>query len=164
MAKKKAATRKRRTREHVLEDLSVHHVEGFVIQEGHTVQRIDGDYGYDLFVTTFDERGYVERGVVFVQVKAAESHQTVGTDWAFDLDVRDYNLWIREEMPVILVLFDAAKQRAVWLAVQQYFRTDSKRGPKRGAKTVRVRVPSARVLDRFAIATFRELKREALDG
>jgi len=115
-------------------------------------------------MTTFDERGYVERGVVFLQVKAAESHQIVGTDWAFDLDVRDYNLWIREEMPVILVLFDATKQRAVWLPVQQYFREDTKRRPRRGAKTVRVRVPDAQVLDRFAVAALRELKREALDG
>ena len=164
MAKKKAATHKRRTRAHILEDLSIHHVVGFVIQEGYTAQEIDADYGYDLFVTTFDEQGYVERGHVYVQVKAAESHQVIGTDWVFDVDIRDYNLWIREEMPVILILFDATRQRAVWLPVQQYFRADPTRRPQRGAKTVRVRVPGAQVLDRFAIAMFRELKREALDG
>jgi hypothetical protein len=163
MAKKKVAPRKRRTREHILEDLSIHHVEGFIIREGHTVQRFDDDYGYDLFMTTFDERGYTERGVVFFQVKASETLQAVGRAYVFDLDVRDYNVWICEEMPVILILFDALSERGVWLPMQEYFRADFKRHPQKGAKTVRVRLPKSQVLDRLAIAAIRELKREYLD-
>jgi hypothetical protein len=164
MAKKKVAPRKRRTREHILEDLSIHHVEGFIIREGHTVERIKGDYGYDLFMTTFDEQGFAERGVVFFQVKASETLQVVRRECVFDLDVRDYNVWIREEMPVILILFDAAIERAVWLAVQEYFHSDTKRRPRKRAKTVRVCVPELQVLNRLAIAAIRELKREYLDG
>jgi hypothetical protein len=163
MAKKKIILRKRRTREHILEDLSIHHVEGFVLPEGHTIQRVDHDYGYDLFMFTFDARGYAERGLVFLQVKAAEALQPVGTDYVFDLDVRDYNLWIREEMPVILILFDAGRQQAFWLPVQNYFRAKITRRPRRGAKTVRVRVPKSQTLDRAAVVAVRELKREALD-
>jgi len=39
------AERKRRMREHVIADLSVHHVEGLVLKCGFTVQRIVADYG-----------------------------------------------------------------------------------------------------------------------
>lgn len=54
MPKQSLSPRKQRTRQHVIADLSVHYVEGFVLAEGHTVQRLGPDYGYDLFVFTYD--------------------------------------------------------------------------------------------------------------
>jgi hypothetical protein len=45
MARQRIGPRKRRTRQHVIADLSVHHVEGFVLAEGHTAQRVERDYG-----------------------------------------------------------------------------------------------------------------------
>lgn len=36
--------RKQRSRQHVIADLSVHHVEGFILKEGHTAQRLGSDY------------------------------------------------------------------------------------------------------------------------
>src|SRR5262245_60185753 len=113
--------RKRRTREHVLADLSINHVERFILEEGHTAQRQTADYGYDLVLYTFDEQGYCEPGPVSIQLKAAETLHAVGSDYVFDLDVRDYNLWIQEKLPVILILFDASRRRAYWLAIQDYF-------------------------------------------
>jgi Domain of unknown function (DUF4365) len=89
-------------------------------KKGTRSSALKATYGYDLFLSTFDEQGYAERGVVFLQMKAAEALRAVGTDRVFDRDVRDYNLWIREEMPVILVLFDAAKERAVWLPLDTF--------------------------------------------
>lgn len=94
------APRKQRTRQHVIADLSAHHVEGFVLAEGHTVQRLDADYGYDLLLSTYDEQGYAEPGYVAIQIKAAESLRAVGSDYVFDLDIRDYNLWMSEKIPV----------------------------------------------------------------
>src|SRR5262245_20960876 len=94
--------RKRRTRQHVIADLSVHHVEGFILEEGHTAQRFGSDYSYDLLMRTFDEMGFVEPGVVYFQLKASETLQAVGTDFVFDVDICDYNLWRQEEMPVVL--------------------------------------------------------------
>jgi hypothetical protein len=161
MARKILRPRKQRTRQHVIADLSVHHVEGFILEEGHTAQRLGSDYGYDLFLFTYDAQGYVEPGVVCLQLKAAESLHAVGTDYIFDLDVRDYNLWILEEMPVILILFDASRRRACWLAVQSYFSDEEARRPKKGTKTVRVRVPTRQVVNRRAIAKMRDLKEEA---
>jgi hypothetical protein len=146
----------------VIADQSVNHVERFVLDEGHTVQRQEHDYGYDLHLITYDGRGYVEPGTNYLQVKAAESLRESGPDYVFDLDVRDYNLWMMEFLPVILVLFDASRRRAYWLHVQPYFRGAASRRPKPGARTVRVRVPKRQVLGRRAVARMREIKRALL--
>ena len=128
--------RKRRTRQHVIADLSVHHVERFILDEGHIAQRLSTDYSYDLIMRTFDDEGYAEPGVVYFQLKASESLQAFGSAFLFDVDIRDYNLWIQEEMLVVLILFDASRRRAYWLAVQRYFKEDAARQPQKGAKTI----------------------------
>src|ERR1051326_373515 len=122
--------RKQRTREHIIADLSAHHVEGFILHEGHSVQRLDRGYGYDLVLFTYDEQGHIEPDSIYFQLKARESRPTVGPEYVFDLDVRDYNLWIIEKAPVILILYDASRKRANWLHVQGYFRTDQSRDRK----------------------------------
>ena len=48
----KGHDRKRRTREHVIADLSVNHVERQVLLAGYVVDRVSNDYGIDLEVTT----------------------------------------------------------------------------------------------------------------
>jgi hypothetical protein len=161
MAGKIIGPRKRRTRQHVIADLSVNYVERFIIDEGHTAQRLEKDYGYDLFLFTYDELGYAEPGVVCLQLKAAEAWQAIGSAHVFDLDIRDYNLWMLEKTPVILILFDASRRRAYWLFVQDYFAESAAHRPKKGAKTVRVHVPKRQVVNRRAIATFRDLKEAA---
>jgi hypothetical protein len=157
MAKLNLGPRKQRTRQHVIADLSVHHVEGFILEEGHTAQRLTSDYSYDLIMTTFSAEGYAEPGSVYFQLEAAESLHLVRSAYVFDVDIRDYNLWIHEEMPVVLVLFDASRRKAYWLAVQQYFQ-DTTRQPKKGTKTVRVRVPRRQAVNRRAIQRIRQLK------
>jgi Domain of unknown function (DUF4365) len=154
--------RKQRTRQHIIADLSIHHVEGFILEAGHTVLRVGSDYGYDMVMFTFDEEGYVEPGSVSIQLKAAEMLQQVGSDYVFDLDIRDYHLWIEEKMPVILILYYATRKRAYWLAIKQYFSEDNARRPKKGTKTVRVRVPTRQIISRRAIAKMRDLKRKML--
>jgi hypothetical protein len=162
MASKIFGPRKRRTRAHVIADQSVNHVERFILAEAHCAVRPSSDYGYDLILFTFDGQGYSEPGFVYFQLKAAESLSVVGSDYVFDLDVRDYNLWTLEDMPVILVLFDASRKRAYWLPVQQYFSEDPTRCPKKGSKTVRVYVPKRQVVSEQAIAKMRLLKGETL--
>ena len=111
-------------------------MEGLVLDAGYTVQSVESDYGYDLLLFTYDENGYLEPGLVYLQVKAAESLRPVGPSYVFNLDIRDYNLWMLDDLPVVLILFDASRKRAYWLVVQQYFSEDKARAPKRGAKTV----------------------------
>ncbi len=65
MASKIFGPRKRRTRQHVIADLAVHHVEGFILEDGHTAEWTYHDYGYDLVMRTFDENGYAEPDEVY---------------------------------------------------------------------------------------------------
>lgn len=108
----------------------------------------------------YDKEGYLEPGSTYIQVKAAETLRAVDADYVFDLDIRDYNLWTREKVPVILILFDASRRRASWLHVQGFFASVVGRQPRKGAKTVRARVPIRQVVNRRAVATWRELKWE----
>jgi len=160
MAKKIIGPHKQRTRQHVIADLSVNHVERFILEEGHTTLRQEKGYGYDLFLFTHDERGYAEPGLVCLQLKAAETLRRVGSNYVFDVDIRDYHLWKLERTPVILILFDASRRKAYWLFIQSYFREEPARQPKKGAKTVRVRVPRRQIVNGRAIAKMRTLKGE----
>jgi hypothetical protein len=108
-----------------------------------------------LILFTYDEKGYVEPDFLLLQLKAAETLQAVGSDYVFDVDIRDYYLWMLERTLVILILFDASRSRAYWLDIQSYFGEDVARQPKKGAKTVRVRVPARQTVSRRAIATMR---------
>ena len=162
MAREFAGPRKQRTRQHVIADLSVHHVERFILEQGHTAHRLGSDYGYDLLMNTFDERGFVEPGSVYFQFKAKETLHAAGSHHAYDVDIRDYNLWIKEKMPVIFILYDASRRRAFWLAIQEYFRAEVARQPRKGARSIRIRLPRRQVVNGRAIGKIRDLKWAAL--
>ena len=155
--------RKQRTRQHIIADQSVNLIERFIIDEGHTVQRLFPDYGNDLLLFTYDGNGFTEEGSVYMQLKASETLSRMGSNYVFDLDIRDYNRWRHEPMPAILVLFDASRRRAYWLYLQGYFAEEEARRPRSGAKTVRVQVPHKQAMNRRAIAKIRLLKESILD-
>ena len=92
-------------------------------------------------------------------MKAAETLKRVGQEVVFDLDIRDYNLWMLENAPVILILYDASRKKAYWLPVQRYFRGSIGRLPKQGAKTIRVRIPLNQSLRKGTVNRLRALKR-----
>ena len=138
------------------------HVERFIIEEGHTVERMTADYGYDLTTYTYDEEGYVEEGAVYLQLKAAVTLTGSGHDFVFDIDRRDYALWTSEPMPVILVLFEASLRRACWVYLQRYFAVDASRRPGSTARTIRVRVPKRQAVSRAAVRKWRSYKQRVL--
>jgi Domain of unknown function (DUF4365) len=154
--------RKRRTRQHVIATQSANYVERFIIDDGHTAERFEQDYGYDLIAFTYDEHGYAEEGSVYFQLKASETLSAGANGYVFDIDIRDYNHWKSEPMPVILVLFDASRRRAYWLYFQRYFAKDESRRPKPGAKTVRVYVPLRQSVTHRAIVRIRRFKQDIL--
>lgn len=160
MARQSFTPRKQRTRQHVIADLSVNHVERVALLEGCAFVRFDADYGYDLVLLTFDRDGYVENGVIFFQLKASESLQRVGENFAYDIDIRDYNSWVADDFPVFLVLYDAGTGRAYWVHIQGFFR-DSGRRPQAGARTVRVHVPATQVFNRRGLRRVRRVRQSA---
>src|SRR3954451_23753318 len=118
--------RKRRTREHVIADLSAHHVEGVVLRCGWTVERKRHDYGIDLYMETYNADGEVENGWVWFQLKATDTvkRSADGMVILLRLEWRDLLFLLNEFLPVVLVLYDAQEDKAYWLDVQEYFRSE----------------------------------------
>jgi hypothetical protein len=152
--------RKRRTREHVIADKSVNFVEEFIIDAGHVASPPEHDYGHDLMMRTCDHEGYLEEGHVLFQLKATDHpvKNAAGTEFIFSLDVRDYNAWRNEPMPVFLALYDVAADEAFWLYCQSYFKSDLRFGVPLTTKTVNVRIPVANRLMPSSIDYFRSRK------
>jgi hypothetical protein len=57
----------------VIADLSVNHLERFVLRCGWTVQRTTHDYGLDLLMETYNENGERQNGRVLFQLKATDA-------------------------------------------------------------------------------------------
>jgi hypothetical protein len=160
--------RKRRTREHVIADLSVNHVERLVLRCGWTVERSRHDYGIDLYMQTYNADGEVENGWVRFQLKATDSvkRSADGTVIPLRLEWRDLLFWLNEGEPVILILYNAQEDRAYWLYVQEYFRQIQWTARAAAAATVVVHLPAGNVLDEAAIrlfARFRDELRSAIE-
>jgi hypothetical protein len=112
--------RKRRTRQHVIADLSINYVERFVLTCGYSAERIRADYGTDLIISTYNAEGEIENGLIYVQVKATDTPIVPNTDQRIPivLQTKDLDLWLREAMPYILIFYDAQAERAYWFYLQ----------------------------------------------
>jgi len=74
--------------------------------------------------------------------------------------VADLELWLREPMPYILVVYDAQADVAYWLYVEAYFARLQDFNLDRMGRTVTVYIPKANVLDESAIMTICAVQRE----
>jgi hypothetical protein len=121
--KKPVARKKRRTREHIIADLSANHVERRALLCGYSVERRVHDYGIDLVILTYDPQGNVENGEILVQLKATDHPRWIsqGQILTCRIDRADLRAWLHEPWPVVLVLYDAPADMAFWCYVQQYF-------------------------------------------
>ena len=150
---------KRRTRAHVLADLSVNYVERQALLCGYSVERVTHDYGTDLLLFTYDRRGVIENGHVLLQLKATDSPQPAADGSAIRVvvDRRDLLHWLNEPWPVILVVYDGHADRAYWIHVQAYFAAaspaTSRERTQRG-RQVTVHLPMANVVDPAAMRAF----------
>jgi len=165
VAKHHPPPRPRRTRAHVIASQSANYIERFIVHEGHTVDRLENDYGYDLFLFTYDVHGYIESGLVYIQLKATDNikESADGNAWDFRMEIAHYDAWTTEPFPVFLVLYDARRQRAYWLYVQRYFEGDASRGPRAGAQSVTVHIPKNQRFSRRTVGYMRNRKQDILD-
>ena len=102
--KKPVPRRKRRTREHVLADLSANHVERHALLCGYSVERRVHDYGIDLTILTYDTDGNVENGQILVQLKATDHLKVIaeGQRFVTKLLAGRGHKWI-ERAPLVVV-------------------------------------------------------------
>lgn len=161
----KKLPRKRRTREHVIADLSVNHVERQALLSGFVLERIAHDYGIDLELFTFNRKGEIEEGKVLLQVKASD-HLRVRPGQAtvaFPIERKDLVLWLAEPMPVILVVYDARKEVAYWLYVQSHFRRLKGFNLFAAGRSVTVHLPVGNTVTTAAVKRFSRFRDRVLE-
>ena len=156
--------RKRRTREHVIADLSVNYVERFVLLCGHTVEKFSSDYGYDLILCTYSDEGELENGNIYVQLKATDNIRLTGNGQSvsFALKKKDLNTWLSEPLPVILIVYDAAGNCAYWLYIQEYFENIRDSDIKKVKKYQSVSIPVRNRVSRDSVRKFVTFKKNIL--
>ncbi|MFI5387310.1 MAG: DUF4365 domain-containing protein [Fimbriimonadales bacterium] len=142
-----------RTRAHVIADLGINQLERHILLCGHTPQRIQHDYGYDVFMTTYNPNGEIQQGWVYFQVKATSRLPLLkdGKTISWTISRRDLKLWLSENYPVILVIYHAPRDRAYWLDVQGFFSGPRSLALFSPGETINVEIPTGQMLDRRAI-------------
>jgi hypothetical protein len=154
--KKPVPRKKRRTREHVIADLSANYVERQALLCGYSVERRVHDYGIDLTLLTYDPEGNVENGQILVQWKATDHLKLVarGQLVACRIERADLRAWLHEPMPVMLVVYDARADVAYWLYVQEYLQQQPRFNAHRGSADVTLRIPRTNVVNTAALRHF----------
>ena len=145
--------KKLRTREHIIEDLGLNHIERQILLSGNVLKRNQGyDYGYDGTIDTFDSIGQTDNLSFFVQLKSTDSIQLSSQKLGYivDLSKRDLELWLNSKYPVLLILYDAQQEIAYFVELQTYF-NENQLLLKNVRKFVRVFLPQKSVFDKAAI-------------
>lgn len=157
--------RKRRTRNHVIADLSANHFEKQVLLCGFTVERTVHDYGVDMLLFTFTDEGEIENETVSIQLKATDNLALLRDEEtiAITLDRADLDYWRAERFPVILVVYDAVSDIAYWLHIQSYFLQDRGRNLTMVGNSVTVHIRRTDVVNIEAVRQFANFKAQVLD-
>lgn len=152
---------KKRTRGHVIADLSVNYLERHILLCGFSTMRPNADYGYDLVMFTFNVQGEPEPGSVYFQVKATDQLPLLkdGTTISWAVSRKDLKLWLREAYPVVLVVYDGKKDKAWWLSVQDYFAERPTSELFASSEWLNVHIPGRNRVSRQAIQGLARVKR-----
>lgn len=149
--------KKLRTRQHIIEDLGFNHIEKQILLAGFVQRRyFHNDYGFDGCIDTFSDIGEIENLSIMFQLKSTDVISISNQKKAciFDLDKRDLELWLSDLRPVILILFDAQKEIAYFIDLQEYFR-QNRQVLDDVRKFVRVYLPQTAI---FNTKSIKELK------
>lgn len=152
----KPLVRKRRTREHIIADLSVNHAERHALLCGFTVEHPRSDYGYDLLLSTYNSNGEPESGEVRIQLKATDSLLLLKDKKFISWRIlrSDLARWLQDPFPVILVVYDARNDSAYWLFVQRHFEMIADFNLFAAPVTLSIKIPVENVLDQSTMLLF----------
>jgi hypothetical protein len=153
--------RKKRTREHILADLGINHVERQILLDGHVPERVVYDYGYDLLLFSFDSHGHPEIDQIYFQVKATAR---IANNDAPTLRIERSHLvhWLAERLPVILVLYDASNDVGYWVHIQHHFHRQPGFNLFTTGRTVTVRLDRESVFNQDAVKSIVATKNKVL--
>ena len=156
--------RKKRTRAHIIADLSLHHVEYQIAKCGFTIEATRSDYGYDGSIFTYDSRGEIENGNIFFQLKATDhvDRYKKKREFSFRISKKDIDLWQREPFPVYLILFDTKSETAYWLYLQEYLQSKGIAAANMSRNSLAVRISASQIVDKKSVRTWRADKAKVL--
>jgi hypothetical protein len=156
---------KRRTREHIIADLSSNFVERQVLLCGFTAERFYSDYGIDLTIRTYNEHGEVEDGFIFVQLKATERLKQLKKDGTIPwrIDARDLQAWLNEPLPYVLIVYDVQKNVAYWLYIQAFFAQKAEFDIKKIGQSVTVHLQPINQVNPESVKKFAQYKNAVTD-
>jgi hypothetical protein len=142
----------------VIADLSYNFLERKVLLRGHWLDSPRNDYGVDAIMFHHGPNGEVENGEVRFQLKATDRLETLaaGDQIGQRVSTQDLRYWYFESYPLILIVFDAIRNRAFWLDVQSYLERRPE-GLESASERVTLHVPLRNMLTLRSIDTFREL-------
>jgi Domain of unknown function (DUF4365) len=152
--------KKRRTRQHIIEGLGLNHIERQILLSGNVLRRFsDNDYGYDGMIETFNELGERQNQLIMIQLKSTDvikqSHQNDG--FIVDLSRRDLELWLKNDLLVLIILYDAQEEVAYFTDLQTYF-NENRLSLKNVRKFVRIYLPPQPIFDKIAIQELQKSK------
>ena len=156
----------RRTREHVIEEMSLNFLERKILERGHQlVPATKREYGCDATMFHFSpSTGEIENGEVRFQLKSTD-HLNLKTDFAIcpAIETRHLHYWYWEAQrhPFILVLYDAIGRSGYWLDVRRYI-DENLTGLDPDQKTTAVRIPWSNKISVKSIDRFREMSLERM--
>ncbi len=150
----KGPTRKRRTRSHIIADLALNFAERQVLLCGFAAKRLSSDYGIDFLIRTCTQTGELEEGRVAVQVKATDVIQNKNDNVNLRIERAHLVSWMRQPMPVILIVYDAKNDKAYWLYIQNYFQNLEGFNIFAAGKTITISIPVSNLLDPAAVRKF----------
>jgi len=161
-SRRRPEQRKLRTREHVLADLGVNFVERQALSCGFSIERVTHDYGIDVLLFTYNSAEEIENGHVEVQVKATEHPRYVddGTSLAIRIQSADIAYWQFQPMPVMLVLYEATRDQAFWIHIQEARQAEE--SLKNDQESVTIRLPIAKRLTSDTMRHFQSCRNQVV--
>jgi hypothetical protein len=149
--------RKLRTRQHIIEDLGLNHIERQVLKTGYVLQKSIVDYGLDGEILTFNEIGEIEFAYFKFQLKSTDAIKLNVKEGCvkFDLSQRDIEAWILAPTVVLLLVYDAQLEIAYYLDLQAYFR-ENRTQLNNIKKYFRVNIPVNHVFTTEAMLNLRK--------
>ncbi len=80
------------------------------------------DYGLDFFITVTENTLILEKYNFLVQLKGSESISYKKGHFAFTMDVKHLLSYLKNPIPVLLVIYDVITEVGYWINVQRYCR------------------------------------------
>ena len=156
--------KKKRTREHIICDLSANYVELRALECGYSIERMYHDYGIDMNLYTYNNDGEIENGFVSIQLKATDNPDYTKNKQYINFPVKKSDLrhWLKEIYPVILIVYDARSKKAYWVYLQNYFKKLPNFKLDQIGKTITVKIKIRKSVNKKAIQRFAYFKDRVL--